>query len=302
MVDPLIVPVKKADCKPHVDASRFNFLLVDTVLEPIYTRLVGRITMNQRLVILGAGTALPDSERDNTFLAWDSPSAGLLIDCGGRAYQQLLRANINPQQLHGMILTHNHPDHIYGVPAFLFHLWLSGFKETFHVYANASTLTMAKRLCEALELEQNDHMCPTEWHELGETPHLTVIETQAYSIYTTPVRHSRPTLAIKIVDNIRQRTIVYSSDTEPCPELEELAQGAHTLIHEATVNNAEERYTHTLPREAGEIAARCGVQRLVLIHYSADYTMPEHQALADVKASGFAGEIHLARELESYSV
>jgi ribonuclease Z len=258
--------------------------------------------MNQRLVILGAGTALPDRERDNTFLVWDSPAGGLLIDCAGRAYQQLLRANVDPRQLSGIILTHNHPDHIYGVPAFLFHLWLAGYKDTFHVYANAPTLAMARRLCDVLELEQHDHMCRTEWHELAETPQLAVIETNAYSIYTTPVVHSRPTLAVKIVDHHAQHTIVYSSDTEPCAALEQLAQGAHTLIHEATVNNPEQRYTHTLPREAGEIAARCGVQRLVLIHYSAEYTMPEQQALADVKAGGFTGEVRLARELESYSV
>lgn len=258
--------------------------------------------MNQRLVILGAGTALPDRDRDNTFLVWDSPAGGLLIDCAGRAYQQLLRAAVNPLELRGMILTHNHPDHIYGVPAFLFHLWLAGFQDTFHVYANPSTLTMAKQLCAVLELEQHGHMCTTVWHELTETPHTAVLETDAYTIHTTPVRHSRPTLAIKITDLHRQQTIVYSSDTEPCPELEQLAHGAHTLIHEATVNNPMERHTHTLPREAGEIAARCNVQRLVLIHYSADYTMPEDQAIADVQGSGFNGEIRLARELEVYSV
>lgn len=258
--------------------------------------------MNQRLVILGAGTALPDRERDNTFLVWDSPAGSWLIDCAGRAFQQLLRANVDPLQLRGMILTHNHPDHIYGVPAFLFHLWLAGYQGTFDVYANPSTLAMVRKLCAALELEEHGHMCCTAWHELAETPERLVVETGGYSIYTTPVRHSRPTLALKFVDHEHQQSIVYSADTEPCPELERLAQGAHTLIHEATVSDPTQRYTHTTPREAGEIAARCGVQRLALIHYSATYTMPEADALAEVKASGFGGEARLARELEAYSV
>ena len=258
--------------------------------------------MNQRLVILGAGTALPDRERDNTFLVWDSPAGSWLIDCAGRAYQQLLRADVDPLQLRGMILTHNHPDHIYGVPAFLFHLWLAGYDGVFNVYANSSTLRMVRQLCAALELEEHGHMCATHWHELGETPQRLAVETDAYRIYTTPVRHSRPTLALKFVDQERQQSIVYSADTEPCPELEDLARGAHTLIHEATVSDPAQRYTHTTPREAGEIAARCGVQRLVLIHYSATYTMPEAEALAEVSAGGFAGEARLARELEEYRV
>lgn len=258
--------------------------------------------MTQRLIVLGAGTALPDRDRDNTFLVWDSPAGSWLIDCAGRAYQQLLRASVDPQRLNGAILTHNHPDHIYGVPAFLFHLWLAGYGRTLDVYANPSTLSMARRLCDALELEQNGHMCATNWHELPETPDHVVVETETYRISTAPVRHSRPTLAVKIEDRERGATIVYSSDTEPCAELEQFAQGAHTLIHEATINDPAERHNHTMPREAGAIAARCGVQRLVLIHFSADYTMPEDQAIAEVRAGGFAGEVAVARELDSYEV
>lgn len=258
--------------------------------------------MSQRLVILGAGTALPDRDRDNTFLVWDSPAGSLLIDCAGRAYQQLLRADIDPRQLRGLVLTHNHPDHIYGVPALLFHLWLAGYSGTFPVWANASTLAMARQLCAALELEQHGHMCATSWHELAETPDLPVVETELYQVSTTPVRHSRPTLGLKFVDRSSGQAIVYSSDTEPCPELERFAQGVHTLIHEATVTDPNQNYGHTTPRQVGEIAARCGVQRLVLIHYSAEYTLPEAQAIAEVQAGGFSGAIELARELAAYQV
>jgi ribonuclease Z len=258
--------------------------------------------MTQRLIVLGAGTALPDRDRDNTFLVWDAPGGGVLIDCGGRAYQQLLRANVDPRTLRGAILTHNHPDHIYGVPAFLFHLWLAGYDRAFDVYANASTLSIARRLCAALELEDAGHMCQTRWHELPDEEGYSVLATDTYTITTTPVRHSRPTLALRIDDHQRGAALVYSSDTEPCPELERLARGAHTLIHEATVNDPAQRHTHTLPGEAGAIAARCGVQRLVLIHFSAEYTMPEAQAIADVRASGFTGAVEIARELAAYSV
>jgi ribonuclease Z len=256
--------------------------------------------MSQRLVILGAGTALPDRDRDNTFLVWESPAGGLLIDCAGRAYQQLLRADIDPRSLRGALLTHNHPDHIYGLPAFLFHLWLAQYPHPFDVYANASTLSMARRLCDALELEQDGYMCETRWHELPESVDHQVLATEAYTIATTPVRHTRPTLAVKIIDHERQQTLVYSADTQPCPELEQFARGVHTLIHEATVTDPVTNYGHTTPRQVGEIAARCGVRRVALIHYSAEYTLPEEQAIAEVRAGGFTGDVSLTRELETY--
>lgn len=258
--------------------------------------------MAARMIILGAGTALPDQDRDNTSLFWDAPSGPLLLDCGGRAYQQLLRAGVDPKTLRGVILSHNHADHIYGVPALLFHLWLGGYEGTLDVYANPSTLAMAQALCNALELEQNGHMCTTRWRELSEAPDVCVIENDAYSVITTPVEHTRPTLAVKIVDHEQGHSIVYSADTKPCATLEQLAHGAHTLIHEATSADPNNEHGHSTPRQAGAVAARGGVQRLVLIHYSAAYTMPEAQALAEVKASGFEGEVRLARELEVYDL
>ncbi len=256
--------------------------------------------MTQRLIVLGAGTALPDRERDNTFLVWDSPAGSMLIDCGGRAYGQLLRANVDPQRIRGVILTHSHADHIYGLPAFVFHLWLAKYTGTLDVYANPSTLAMARRLCEALELEQNGHMCDVNWQALPEQPDQLVSSTDAYRISTAPVQHSRPTLAVKIEDLQRGRTVVHSSDTKPCRELEDFARGAHTLIHEATVADPDQAdgSGHTTPRQAGELALRCNVERLVLIHYSAQYTMPEDQAIAEAQASGFAGEVVPARELQ----
>lgn len=258
--------------------------------------------MAQRLVILGAGTALPDRDRDNTSLLWGSPDHLLMIDCGGRAYQQVLRAGLDPQQIRSILLTHNHPDHIYGFPAVLFHLWLGNYQGSLDVYGNASTLSMARALCNALELEQNGHMPPTNWHTLEETPNLQVLEHNAYSVYTTPVEHSRPTLGVKIVDHERGKTLVYSADTAPCAALTTFAQGAHTLIHEATTAKPSPDLGHTSLQETGEIAAQCGVQRLIIVHYSATYTMPEDQARAEIKAGGFKGEAYIPKELDTFSL
>lgn len=258
--------------------------------------------MTQRLVVLGAGTALPDRDRDNTFLVWDSSDGGLLIDCGGRAYQQLLRAGIDPQNIKSVILTHNHPDHVYGLPAFLFHLWLAEYKGTLEIYANEPTVQTAQRLCDALDLQKNGHMCEVAWNTLPDVPDAMILATASYSVSTAPVQHSRPTHAIKIVDHQAKHTLVYSSDTRPCDELRHFARGAHTLVHEATTADPSEEIGHTTPRQAGEIAQQCGVERLVLIHYSAEYTQPEDEAIAAAKEAGFAGEVLAAKELAAYRV
>ena len=255
-----------------------------------------------RMVILGSGPALPDRERGNSSMVWDSPAGALLIDCGGGVFQQLLRAGIDPASLRTVVITHAHTDHIYGLPALVFHLWLAGYNGTLSVRANAPTLAAARRLCEALELEQQGHMCDVAWSVIDDSEERLVEETAGYRLSTAPVEHTVPCLAIKIVDPITGRVLVHSSDTRPCAEVERLAQGAHTLIHEATTGNPHENHGHTTPRQAGEIAARAGVERLVLIHFSAQYTMPEAEAVTQVRAGGFGGEVAIARDLDVYEL
>ena len=253
-----------------------------------------------RIIVLGSGTALPDRDRDNTSLVWDAPDGAVLIDCGGRAYQQLLRAGVDPARLRTVLLTHAHPDHIYGLPALLFHLWLARYPGTLDIHANTPTLETARRLVDALNLERDEHMCRVAWHTFPDQDEYVVEECDTYRMWVTPVQHSIPCHAVRIEDRTSGQTLVYSADTQPYAGLEQFARGAHTLIHEATTANPDEGHGHTTPRQAGEIAARAGVERLLLIHFSAQYTMPETDAIAEVRAGGFQQTVAVAEDLAEY--
>jgi ribonuclease Z len=98
-----------------------------------------------------------------------------------------------------------------------------------------------------------------------------------------------PNIGLRI-EFLQKKVVAYSSDTEPCPAVIQLAQGAEVLIHEAAGNSPG----HTSPAQAGEIAQEANVKSLYLIHYPAREARSE--SLIAEAASTFDGQVVLAED------
>jgi ribonuclease Z len=242
-----------------------------------------------RLILLGTGTGLPDADRGHTHMVWDGPGGPLLVDAGGSTYERLLRAGLDPQLLTGVIVTHSHCDHINGLPGLIFSMRLGGRQEPLPIYGLAPVLQLLERTLEAMQVEYH---VPADWRPLQPGDELELGE--GWRLRTALTAHSRPCLALRFEEPASGRALVYSADTEPCAAVEDLARGATTLIHEATT--AAPFAGHSTPQQAGAVAAAAGVARLVLVHYSPRWTMPEEAALAAVTAGGFIGSAEIGRD------
>ncbi len=247
-----------------------------------------------RMILLGVGTGIPDIDRDHTHMVWDGPGGPLLIDAGGSTYQRLLRAGIDPQTLQGIVLTHSHADHINGLFGLLFSLSLAGRRMSLPIYGLTTTLTLVQTILAAYSLDE--HVAPVTWVSINAGDRLNLPHDTPWMVQTALNEHSRPCLALCFEQRDTGQTLVYSGDTEPCQAVRDLAMGADVLIHEATT--AEPFAGHTTPRQAGEIGATTGVAHLVLVHFSPQWTMPEEQALADVRAGGFVGRVDIGQEYQ----
>ncbi len=253
--------------------------------------------MRQRMVVLGSAWALSSATRDNTFLFFDTPGGGLLIDCAGSPFHKLLKVGGDPGKLRGVILTHAHPDHIYGLPSLIHELWLWGREEPFYIYANVRSQRAARTLIGLFNLW--DKPMPLELVPIPQEEEFLLVENDEYAIHTTPVRHLGPTNAVRVTPKIGKRVVTYSSDTRPCEELVALAKGSDLLFLECAAE--EPHKAHLTPEQAGEIAQEAEAKELILAHYLESMAQDPEGTIARVKEF-YEGPVRLAQDFEAYGL
>jgi ribonuclease Z len=95
-------------------------------------------------------------------------------------------------------------------------------------------------------------------------------------------------------------------DTRLCDAAFALAEGADLAVFEATFldDDAElaPAYGHLTARQAGQIAAECGVRTLVLSHFSQRYAHQDSRRFEDEAGAVFGGEIVVAADLDTVPV
>ncbi|HEY9073584.1 MAG TPA: MBL fold metallo-hydrolase, partial [Desulfobaccales bacterium] len=112
---------------------------------------------------------------------------------------------------------------------------------------------------------------------------------EGLTIKSAPTNHIEGSLAFRL--EAESRSLVYSGDTDVSDSLVALAQGADLLVLEASFPSKVPG--HLTPTEAGRLAARAGVGRLLLTHFYPPCDAVDVVALA---AQEFSGEILRAED------
>lgn len=230
-----------------------------------------------------------------------------LIDVGGSPVQKLRRLGVDPVALTAVVVTHTHPDHVYGLPALVQNLIILGRRAPLPVYCRVEHVALIRELLGLFELVGQPGGLPDGPPRL-EVPVLGVEPREAEPLFTadglevsaSPNVHGRmPNLAVRVA--LGERTVVYSSDTRPCAAVAGLARGANVLVHEATFAHPDPTQWHSTAREAGEVAREAGVRRLLLTHIGYEHHDTLTALVADARAA-FGGPVGVVEELRWYRV
>lgn len=252
-----------------------------------------------KLVFFATGGAVPSADDGNVSFALRLAEASLLVDASGNPVQSLLRSEIDPLALHGVVLTHAHTDHLYGLPSLLHATWLLGRREPLSVYCDAETAQQARALCDVLGLFAKPRMFPVRWISGAE---LEAPLPGRAVLRLFPVLHSVPTCGLAVAE--ARRRLVYSADTGPCERIVTEAAGAEALIHEASATADHEASLnaagHCSGRQAAEAARQADVARLFLCHFDRKLAAP--QAVAEEAAAAYSGEVVIPAPFTAYEI
>lgn len=246
------------------------------------------------LIILGTAASVPDAEHDTIAQVLCGSNWAVLVDCGGSPLYKLARVGVEMESVQAVVVTHCHADHIYGFPLLIQGLWLAGREEPLPIHGPQEALDIVRSLLQIFNLAERADMFCLEWHPIPLREGRQVLEVEGVRITATPVCHREvQALAYRFEDSQTGRAIVYSGDTEPCPNLIKLAYGADLLIHEAS----GESPGHSSPVQAAEVGRAASVGKLILTHYPVWGVNLESWRRS---ASEFPGQVALARDGDRY--
>jgi len=257
-----------------------------------------------RVAFLGTSAALTSAARDNTSLVFEAGGVAVLADCGGGALHRLHRLGVDPLALTHVAVTHVHVDHAYGLPSLVRQLMLLGRRAPLAVVCRPEHVEPLHALLATFRVWERPDAFALRLVPIDLAVGAHAFTTGDLRVSTAPNAHgAMPNFAVR-VDAGSGAAVVYSSDTQPSDSVVTLARGARTLIHEATFLERDRPVghaaAHSSAAEAGQVASRAGVDRLILTHVGAAYHGDVEVLAAEARAH-FSGEVRVAEELGSYS-
>jgi ribonuclease Z len=270
------------------------------------------------VLLLGTGYPRPDPERAGPSTVVIAGNAWFVVDAGRGATMRIAATDLKYAELRGVFLTHLHSDHTAGLPDLFNTSWQFGRKTVpLELYGPRGTKKLANAMLEFFAEDIHWRRDVLEKHPAaGATIRTHIVregvvyddgkvKITAFAVDHRPVIH-----AFGYRFESGGRTVVISGDTRPTENLVRYAKGADVLVleaylpeHFARVDTPEvaarlTRY-HTSAEEAGQIAARAGVKKLVLTHLIPGNAEPTFRERA---GRTFKGEIVVGKDLMRIAV
>lgn len=288
-----------------------------------------------KVILLGTGSPRAFYGRAKPGVVVLAGHKAFLVDCGGGAVDQMIKAGVMPQRISDVLFTHHHYDHNGGFFDVFITSWrthitpervFEGRSGPMHVYGPETTRAIIGKMRESFEFDVRLRVSYNLSDEAGsqivyvEKNEGIVYDRDGITITAFEVDHRPVYPAVAYKFEYNGKTVVISGDTIPVPNMVKHSAGADLLVHEAYnkewLDRLIEQYPsydkalsnpakyHTTTLEAAAIAQQAGVKHLVLTHHipapaaSEEAEQEYIRGMADI----YRGPITVGRDLMSFDL
>jgi ribonuclease BN (tRNA processing enzyme) len=220
-----------------------------------------------KLTIVGCAGSYPGPESPASSYLLEADAADgrtwrILLDLGNGALGAL-HNHADPLAIDAVFLSHLHADHCLDMTSYyvLRKYHPSGQQPRIPVYGPKGT---GWRLARAYDLPRTPGM--REEFKFHRHHDREPVQVGPFTVMPFAVDH--PVQAFGFRVGAGGATVAYTGDTGPTEALHDLAEGVDLLLSEASFRSVDDNppSVHLTGRDAGEVAAKAGVRRLVLTH------------------------------------
>ena len=251
------------------------------------------------ICFLGTGGSVATKERDNTSFLIRYEEGLVLVDCPGSVFQKIKRFDFDPRDVTTILMTHTHPDHVYGLPSLVHSLMLD--EGIIRLFGSAETIDFCKDLLDLFRLREKKIKTRVDLIPLKSRENFRL--SSSLSCLPIKVPHNPSSLAFHLSFEREGKDLVYSGDTPCFPPLFDTAAGKDYLIHDcsAPLRFFEEYpslstlHTHSL--ELGGQAQKCGVKCLIPCHFFGELDFSLQEVEEEIRKN-YTGRLVIPQDLE----
>ncbi|MTI49358.1 MAG: MBL fold metallo-hydrolase [Firmicutes bacterium] len=242
-----------------------------------------------KLTVLGNNGPYPKAGGACSGYLLEEGETKILLDCGNGVLSTLLKV-CDLEEIDGIFLSHLHSDHMADILIMKYAIGINKNNKpvkSIPLYLPMEDMDLVNRLNynDAFEIHGIEEGKPVDINDL--------------SIDFKKMNHPVETYGIRVKNG--EKVMVYSADTSYNEELVTFASDADLFLCESGVleEDLTETTPHLSPKQAGEIATKANVERLILTHFYPEYRLDK---IANEAQESFDSELELSEPMKTYFV
>ncbi len=264
-----------------------------------------------KLTILGSGTCVnqlpnvPNRFPPGFLINWNDEK--LLLDCSEGIRFRIEQAGFDFTTINHIAISHSHPDHCaitqFIQAKYVSYWWQQQKNQDLHIYCPDFIKNNFPSLWNFHNPDIEKMWEPIKLIGMSKPGSQEKIGTATLKSF--PVYHAHgkiDALAFRI--ETKDGIIAYSGDSGECAGVEEACENADMFICDSSSRILDQTnqttYGHLSPRQAGKIAKKSKVKKLILVHYQGFDS--DEEMVASAKESGFEGEVVVGKDFLTFSI